>query len=142
MTGFVNISWCNCVVKHAQFYVEHVYIIGGTAVVSAAVEASLTNVQRIAGADRYATAIEVAKKSGVKQIFVARGDNFADALAGGALAAKMGGAIILVRPDAVPASVDAHLSANATKVVNATILGGNAAVSADVQNALFTTLTK
>jgi len=82
------------------------YILGGSAVVSSAVAAQLPGtVVRLAGANRYATAVEISKAKfapGVPVIYVATGTNFPDALAGGALAGYEGGPILLVTKYAVP----------------------------------------
>src|SRR5450432_4692281 len=64
-----------------------VYILGGTAAVSPAVQTTITGlgftVQRIAGADRFATAVAVAVALGQPTtVFEATGLNFPDAVAG------------------------------------------------------------
>jgi len=65
-----------------------VYIVGGTGVVSDAVAtATGKTVERIAGADRYATAVAVAEEIGATadKVILARGDDYADALAAAAV---------------------------------------------------------
>ncbi|HEY5663483.1 MAG TPA: cell wall-binding repeat-containing protein, partial [Ilumatobacter sp.] len=69
---------------------EDITIVGGPAAVSSAVLEALEDydsdghVQRIAGADRYATALEVARSNGTSGcVLLATGMNFPDALAGG-----------------------------------------------------------
>ena len=86
-----------------------VKILGGTAAVSAAVAQSLTayapNVVRLAGPNRYATAGAISKDAfpgGAPKIFIATGDNFPDALAGGAAAGVAGAPILLVSQNDIP----------------------------------------
>jgi len=76
-----------------------VYILGGTAVISAACEQVLAsvgikaeNIVRIAGSDRYETAVEIAKNmihSG-SEYYLVSGENFPDALSASVLAATTG----------------------------------------------------
>ena len=72
---------------------QPVYILGGTGAVSAAVEAQLTRagyaVTRYQGANRYQTALDVARRGlgDPARIVVATGDGYADALAAGPFAA-------------------------------------------------------
>ncbi|WP_344672150.1 cell wall-binding repeat-containing protein [Catenulispora yoronensis] len=73
-----------------------VYVLGGTAALSPAVANALTglgyHVQRIFGADRYGTALAIAHAMGdPADTVVARGDDFADALTAGPLAADVFG---------------------------------------------------
>lgn len=82
------------------------HLAGGTGVISAAVEASLVahvggaaTVERYAGANRYDTAAEINFRvfgpQGTDYAFVAGGAGFADALAGGPLAAAFDGPLYL-----------------------------------------------
>ena len=63
-----------------------VYRLGGTSALSAGVESAFTSaglrVERLAGVDRYGTAVEVARRvsSAHTDVFVVSGKNFADAL--------------------------------------------------------------
>ncbi len=91
----------------------------------------------IAGADRFATAIEASRLAyphGAETVVIATGMNWPDALGGTALAGAVDGPILLTMPDALPAAVLDEIDrlwAN-----NAIILGGEAAVSAAVEAAL------
>jgi len=89
-------------------------ILGGTAVVSDAVAAQLPGtVIRLAGANRYATAVEISKATfspGVPVIYLATGENFPDALAGGAVAGHDGGPILLVTKNGVPSVTAAEIA--------------------------------
>lgn len=69
-----------------------VYVLGGTSAISTAVEDQVKglvgagNVQRVAGGDRYATAVEIAKLlPQAKDVAFVTGNNFPDGLSAGAL---------------------------------------------------------
>ncbi|HET8586679.1 MAG TPA: cell wall-binding repeat-containing protein, partial [Candidatus Limnocylindria bacterium] len=65
-------------------------------------------IDRLAGADRYATAAAISAASyepGVPVAYLATGLDFPDALVAGPAAAKLGGPILLTRPDAVPQAI-------------------------------------
>ncbi len=92
---------------------------------------------RLAGDDRYETAVAVAldrfDPDDVDTVYLATGLDFPDALAGVPLAAIEGAPILLTRPDALPDVVaDAIETLGPTTVV---ALGGTAAVSAAVLEA-------
>lgn len=94
-----------------------VYILGGTSAVSAAVESTITGlgfvVKRLAGADRFATAVAVADALGdPTTVFEATGLNFPDALAGGPAAIKTGGAILLTNGSTQSPATAAYLTAH------------------------------
>lgn len=93
---------------------------------------------RLSGADRYATAVEVSKEGWETAVTVvlARGDHFADALAGVPLAHKLEAPILLTAKDSLPAVTKAEIERlHATKIV---ILGGTGAISKAVADALAT----
>ena len=94
------------------------------------------SVDRLAGADRYATAADVAQTyaSGVPVVFIATGLNFPDALAGAAAAGPAGGPVLLVKPDSIPASTATELAR--LQPARIVILGGAGVVSDDVVAAL------
>ncbi len=92
---------------------------------------------RIAGADRYATAVAVSQSyfSGpVQAVVVASGDTFPDGLTGAPLAAALKAPVLLVQPDAIPDTVKAELERLAPERI--IILGGPGAVSRAVGAAL------
>jgi photosystem II stability/assembly factor-like uncharacterized protein len=74
---------------------------------------------RIAGPDRYATAVQVSKRfsSGVAGCVVSFGGNFPDALAAGPLARAYGGPVLLTQTGSVPYVVLSELSRLAPKRV-------------------------
>ena len=93
---------------------------------------------RVSGADRYGTAVAVSAEtfpSGAHTAVIVTGANWPDALCASALAGAVGGPILLTRPDALPAEVKAELERLGVR--NAYIVGGTAAVSAGVEDALY-----
>jgi putative cell wall-binding protein/Tol biopolymer transport system component len=123
----------------ARLNPARIVVLGGPRAVSGNVTAHLeaiAPVTRVAGVDRYATAAEIAEVFTTATVaYIATGDNFPDALAGSALASRPdGGPILLVRRDALPqVTRDALTRIDPVRIV---ILGGPAAVSAEVQDAL------
>lgn len=94
------------------------------------------NLERLSGADRIETAARISAATfgpGVEVAFAATARDFPDALAGGPAAAGMGAPILLVDQD-VPAATDAELRRLAPGRI--VVLGGQAAVSANVESAL------
>jgi len=93
-------------------------------------------VTRLSGGDRYATAVAISKEgwSYSGAVVIARGDDYADALAGVPLAYRLVAPILLTAPGRLPAVTRQEiLRLNA---FNAIILGGSNAVSDDVADAL------
>jgi len=117
-----------------------IVVLGGTGAVSDAVLTSLQtytsgSVTRVAGADRYATAANLAASFPTgSPVFIATGKDFPDALAGTAAAAAQHAAILLTTPTTIPSGTAAALSALAPSSI--TILGGTGAVSAAVATQL------
>ncbi len=95
-------------------------------------------VARLSGPDRYATAAAISAATfpspPVPVAYVATGQDFPDALAGGPAAAAEGGPVLLVTRDAIPAVVAAELSR--LRPAKIRVLGGPAAVSGSVLTAL------
>jgi len=111
-----------------------VIIVGGVGAVARAVEDELVAaghvVQRLQGADRYSTAVEVAAElPSPEVIIVATGTEFADALSGGVAAAAAKGVVILSNGDLLPEVsadfIDMHPG------VRVVALGGPAAAAAE-----------
>jgi len=130
----------------SEFGVTDCIIVGGDSVVSTVVEDTLRasyTVERIAGADRYATAakvaIEVESRMGSAfpdAVFVATGTSFPDALAASPIAYATGMPILLTRTTALPPD-----TANAITQVGATeaiVVGSDTVVSTAVYNQLGT----
>ena len=119
-----------------------IVIAGGTTVVSSKVQTQLGNygapVSRQAGANRYGTAAQISKSAfvdpNVSVVFVATGENFADALAGVPAAIRGAGPVVLVRRNEIPAETHAELlRLNPSRIV---VVGGTSVVSASVQSQL------
>ena len=88
----------------AELGVASTYVVGGTGVVSGNLQKALPGAKRLSGADRYATNLAVAKEfyPSAKNIYVATGVNFPDALVGGPLAGTNPGPLLLVKQGAWP----------------------------------------
>jgi putative cell wall-binding protein len=98
--------------------------------------ATSTSVQRLSGADRYATSVAVSSQfpSGVPVVYVASGANFPDALSAAPAAAHLGGPLLLTDPTSLPQSVHDEIQRLApSKII---IVGGTGAVSDTVQSQL------
>ncbi len=116
--------------------VQRVYVAGGVASLSSAIEADLAgfDVQRLAGADRFATAAavaaEIVRLRGPREaVALARGDDFIDALAAGSLAAQ-GVPVLLTSPGSMPRSTrDAIAAMDPQRVL---VVGGPVAISEGV----------
>lgn len=98
-----------------------VYVLGGTAAISPAVQAKLKSlgytVDRIAGKDRFETAVDIANAvdPAARDVLVATGTNYPDALSAGAAAGSFQHmVVVLTDGNAMPASTDAYLEAKAT----------------------------
>lgn len=118
--------------------IRNVVIVGGEGALSAGTAAALVaagmSTERIAGADRYETALKVADKimavTGATSVpvFVASGERFPDAMAAGAAAARVGG-IVLLAPDKAHPATTAFLQSGKAKEVIA--VGGPAGHALD-----------
>ncbi len=121
----------------------NIVVLGGTGVVSAQVESQLAafvfgdgEVVRLAGPDRFATAVAVSEgfEPGVETAYIATGLNFPDALGAAPPSALSGGPLLLVLPNAIPAVVANELDRlDPGRIV---VLGGTGVVS----NAVMTQL--
>jgi putative cell wall-binding protein len=134
--------------------VRTLVVVGGTSVVAQNVEDFARTsgrcagsvgctVERLAGADRYATSVAVVQRSlelgrSVATVLLGTGTSYADVLASGPLASHFGGLALLV--DGSGAGGDAasrsFLTANASAVKQVSILGGSGAVSGAADRAL------
>ena len=121
---------------------QKIVILGGTAVVSAAVQTQLESftsspVERLAGANRFETAAAISASHfspGVPVVYIATGANFPDALAGGPVAGINGGPILLVNKDNIPAATAAELTRLQPESI--VVLGGEGVVSTAVSSQL------
>ena len=93
-----------------------VYLLGGDQALSPAIASAVHklgfNPDRLAGADRYSTAVQIADQVEARpsQILVATGNDFADALSAGAAAGATPGAVVVLTDDTrMPAPTAAYL---------------------------------
>lgn len=108
-----------------------VHVLGGEAAIAPSVVAQLQalgyRVERVAGPTRQATAVAIARRLGdVRVAFIARGDDFPDALAAGPPAALLHGAIVLSAGDRPHPETDAYLATLGPEVERIAV-GGHAA---------------
>jgi len=131
--------------------VSEALILGGTGAVSASVESALKSalgagaVVRKGGADRYATAAlvadyGVATGSAWDNVGLATGQNFPDALSGGAMLGRFDSVLLLTRTDTLLPAASAPLSSNADAISTVHIIGGTGAVSSAVESSLKATV--
>jgi putative cell wall-binding protein len=115
---------------------DYIYIMGGVDTVGAEVVAAAEKVApviRIDGTDRYVVSAEAAERSfraSTYSVYVASGEVFADALAGGAPAIANGAPVLLVKRDEIPSTVAAELERLAPYRI--VVLGGESTVSPTV----------
>ena len=117
--------------------VKNVFIVGGNAVVSSTVVNQLqdigVDVTRLAGKDKYDTAIEIAKQLGdVHEITVVTGDDYADALSISSVSALRNSPIILVPKDHLADSIKKYLSSNT--FTSTYLIGNSAQINESVAN--------
>jgi len=118
-----------------------IVVLGGASAVSSAVFDELgqlaDDVERLAGSDRYGTAINISRSAfpdGSDRVYISTGSDFPDALAGAAAAADQGAPMLLVPGTSLPGSVVAEiLRLGARDVI---VLGGTTVVTLSVQRAL------
>ncbi|MBF5082550.1 cell wall-binding repeat-containing protein [Quadrisphaera sp. INWT6] len=122
---------------------ESVWVVGGAAAVSDDVVTELRgltsgDVTRLQGASRYDTAAQVAQthfaSSPDREVYVASGEGFADALSAGAASASRGVPLLLTTRDGLPAETVTALQALAPSRI--TVVGGTSVVSPGVQGQL------
>ena len=124
----------------ADLRVTTIRIAGGTAVVAPQVESSLASaagvvaVERLAGADRYATSVAInqAAFAAASTTYLAVGTGFADALAGAALAGLNGAPLYIVPSHCVPDQTLAAVQSSGN--VRVVLLGGENALGSGVEN--------
>ncbi|QBI20069.1 cell wall-binding repeat-containing protein [Egibacter rhizosphaerae] len=118
---------------------DRVFVIGGTAAISDSVISEIRSttsaeVFRIAGANRYDTSARVAELISGRQAFVATGEDYPDALTGGALAGYGGDPVMLVAQDHAPEPVLEQLREREAEEI--IVLGGTSAVSSSTEEEL------
>lgn len=108
-------------------------VIAATALAGSASAAVPVEKSRIAGPDRYATAVAISQTShadGSEKLFIASGENFPDALAAGAAAGRLGAPVLLTKQASLPERVEQEIRRlNPAEIV---VVGGENAISRDV----------
>ncbi len=125
----------------SRLHPSRIVVLGGPGVVGDAVLSQLRgwtpNVERWSGATRFDTAAAISRASfapGVPVAYLATARTFPDALAGGAVAGRLGGPILLVEPNGVPAATAAELARlRPSQII---VLGGGGVVSDGVLDAV------
>jgi putative cell wall-binding protein len=120
---------------------EKIFVVGGTGVINQSNFSLLSGYApqtfRLAGADRFATAVAVSKATygpGVDVAYIAYGYNFPDALAGAAAAGFRGGPVLLTNSTTLHPATAAELTRLKPKRI--VVLGGTGVISATVFNQL------
>lgn len=120
---------------------KNIVVLGGPSAVTDEVvdhlrEFTTGNVTRLQGSDRYGTSVAISKDAftTADSVYLATGENFPDALAGGPAAIKDDAPILLVRKGSLPKVVQAELTRlDPSRII---ILGGTSAVSQKVVDAV------
>ena len=115
--------------------IEGSVVAGGPAVISEKVFKELPGAVRVAGENRYATAVELSRHFAPSspERYAATGLDFADAVAGAVLAARQDQGILLVG-DKVPPEVKKYVEDK--KIQEVTLLGGSVAICNDLESRL------
>lgn len=114
--------------------VQHVFIVGGTAVITPSVENTMKNMgittERLSGQDRNETSAAVAEKIGTDNGVILTTDNdFTDALSIAPIAARYQMPIILMPKDGIPGSVEKFMAGK--NISKTYIIGGADVISED-----------
>lgn len=96
---------------------------------------------RLAREDRFATAVRISEEAfpedgSAEAVLLARGDQFADALAASSLALMQDASVLLTRGDLIPDGVLAEIARVLAEDGTIFVFGGEAAISADVVTTL------
>jgi putative cell wall-binding protein len=124
-----------------------IVLVGGTTVVTTAVEAQLKKVApttRIAGANRYEVSRKIvayafgttATRGGKTAVYIATGTDFPDAISGGAAAAAKGVPLLLVKGTAASADAATISSLNTLGVKELLVVGGASSMPASITKSL------
>ena len=98
--------------------------------------ASSASISRTSGADRYATAAQVAKSNWTTtdNVVLVSGEGYADSVSASALAKKLDAPILLTTSDTL--SSEAQDALNTLKPTNVYVVGGTASISQSIRNGL------
>ncbi|KTE89384.1 cell wall-binding protein [Desulfitobacterium hafniense] len=114
-----------------ELNVEETFLVGEEGALPASLESLLPGVQRYSGKDIYETNRQVLNRLQPQptKIYLATGSNFADALAGGAVAAQANSWILLTDQEGLSAEQKEMLEGVKDTVTELYVLGGEGAVS-------------
>jgi len=112
-------------------------VVGGEAVVPAAIYDCLPGATRYGGWDLYetATAIATGLQLNANRLYVVTGLNFPDALVAGNLAAKSLSPLIMVDRE-LPTATKTFLTANKAAISELTVVGGEAVITTDQESTI------
>jgi putative cell wall-binding protein len=109
----------------------------GTASFTIDLEATEISKGRVAGDNRFDTAVKISQQSypeSAPVVYIANGTNYPDALSAGPAAAFEGGPLLLVAPDSIPGGVEAEIARlNPARIV---VVGGTPSVDEAVYEQL------
>ena len=119
--------------------ISELLIVGGLGVINGDVEAdlaSLAEVERISGVNRYATALALAEKFDpvTDTYFIATGTDFPDAITGAVLAAKRGTGVLLVYGAGSAPSPDVQTFLLTRNIRRIRLFGGASVISSTIEN--------
>lgn len=124
-----------------KLQVKTVYIIGGLGVISNDIEVTIEKlgikVVRISGNDRYETSLKIAEEVEVglnKQIIIASGENFRDAISIATIACQKNIPILLTKQNELPNSVKSYLANKNFSTFY--IVGGTEVISSNIEKSL------
>jgi len=115
-----------------------IYLLGGEVALSASVKDELEDmgyqVERLAGDNRYETAVAIAEELGASpdEAFLATGREFADAVSVSSVAALRGAPVLLTHPDDLSGSTARYLDENG--IENVHVIGGEVAISDSIKD--------
>lgn len=116
--------------------ISRTYVIGGESVIADKVSHRLPNPTRISGQNRFETAANIMKELNIqpKEIVIANGHAYPDALTGSVLAAKNNANLLLVESNKVPFATESIFKDYS--IYHFTVFGGESAVSDSVVQSL------
>lgn len=116
---------------------SRIYVLGGSNAISNSVVSTLRrtvpDVRRLSGDDRYRTATRIAQATfgSVNEVFISSGEGFADAVSGGAAAARRDAPMYLTRARDLPWATAAEL--RRTQPARIRLIGGEQVISEAVK---------
>ena len=118
--------------------INTIIVVGGNGVISDQVLKELPGATRLAGKNRYETAVEIAKvsDSSCNSLFIASGTSFSDSLTLAALAAKYNESLLIVDKDIIPNAVSTFIQSKIGTIDQFFIAGGEGVISKNIEQKL------